>query len=85
MDNLQNRHDITDLQWEKIAPIIKDKLDNRGGSNANDTRLFINGCLWIIRTGSPWRDLPPQYGKFNAVHCRYTRWCEKNIWDEILE
>ena len=39
----------------------------------------------IIRTGSPWRDLPVQYGKFNAVHRRYKRWCDKGIWDEILQ
>ncbi|MES1051997.1 transposase, partial [Bacillus thuringiensis] len=43
-------------------------LGKWGGSNANDNRLFVNACLWIIRTGSPWRDLPNGYGKFNAVH-----------------
>jgi len=40
--------------------------------------------LWIIRTGAPWRDLPLQYGIYNAVHRRYKRWCEKRIWDDIL-
>jgi transposase len=84
MEILQNRHDLTDKQWQKIEPIILAKLDPRGGSNAKDDRIFVNGCFWIIRTGAPWRDLPPQYGRFNAVHRRYKRWCDKRIWDEIL-
>jgi len=84
MENLQNRHDLSDAQWEKIEPIIRDRLGNWGGSNANDNRIFVNACLWIIRTGAPWRDLPAQYGKFNAVNRRYKRWCDKNHWDFIL-
>ena len=70
MSELQNRHDLTDEQWDKIEPIIKKKLGNWGGSNANDNRVFVNACLWIVRTGAPWRDLPSQYGKFGAVNRR---------------
>jgi transposase len=84
MEKLQNRHDLTDNQWEKISPIIMKLLGTWGGSKANDNRIFVNACFWITRTGSPWRDLPEQYGKFNAVHRRYKRWCDKGIWDEIL-
>lgn len=84
MNNLQNRHDLTDSQWAKVEPIIQEKLGNWGGSNAGDNRVFVNACFWIVRTGAPWRDLPPQYGKFNAVHRRYKRWCETEIWDFIL-
>jgi transposase len=84
MDSLQNRHDISDAQWIKIDPIIKEKIGTWGGANAGDTRVFVNGVLWITRTGAPWRDLPPQYGKFTAVHSRYKRWCDKNVWDFIL-
>jgi len=84
MDNLQNRHDITDEQWSRLEPIILSKLDTRGGYNAKDNRVFVDGCLWVVRTGAPWRDLPPQYGKYNAVHRRFKRWCDKHIWDDIL-
>lgn len=61
-ENLQNRHNLSDIQWEKIEPIIKERIGNWGGSNAHDNRVFVNVCLWIVRTGAPWRDLPPQYG-----------------------
>jgi len=84
MENLQNRHDLNDKQWAKIEPIIKERIGNWGGSNANDNRVFVNGCLWIIRTGAPWRDIPPQYGKYNAVHRRYKRWCDERHWEYIL-
>jgi transposase len=84
MGNLQNRHDLTDAQWAKIEPIIKKRLGNWGGANANDNRVFVDACLWNIRTGAPWRDLPPQYGKYNAVHRRYKRWCDKGHWDFIF-
>ncbi|OTZ93437.1 IS5/IS1182 family transposase, partial [Bacillus thuringiensis serovar darmstadiensis] len=67
MSNPYNRHDVTDENWNKLEPIITELLGKWGGSNANDNRLFVNACLWIIRTGSPWRDLPTEYGKFNAV------------------
>lgn len=84
MKTLQNRHDLRDNQWQKIEPVIKERLSNWGGSNANDNRAFVNGCLWIVRTGAPWRDLAPQYGKFNAVHRRFKRWSDKGVWEFIL-
>ena len=54
MENLQNRHDLSDAQWEKIEPIIKERLGSWGGSNASDNRVLVNACLWIIGTGAPW-------------------------------
>ena len=85
MNNLQNRHDITDRQWSILEPVILKTVGTWGGSNANDNRIFINACFWILRTGAPWRDLPPQYGKFSSVHKRFKRWCDKGIWEKILE
>ena len=84
MKTMQNRHDLTDEQWAVIEPIILKTVGNWGGSNANDNRIFVNGAFWIIRTGAPWRDLPPQYGKFNAVHQRFKRWCDNGWWENIL-
>jgi transposase len=85
MENSQNRHDITDSQWSKLEPVILKVIGTWGGSNANDNRTFINGSFWILRTGAPWRDLPPQYGKWCSVHKRYKRWCDKRVWERILE
>ena len=38
------------------------------GCPAKDNRSFINGVFWILRTGAPWRDLPPDYGNWQASH-----------------
>jgi transposase len=52
---------------------------------AKDNRLFINAVFWILRTGAPWRDLPPEYGKWGTVHQRFIRWRDKKVWERLLE
>ena len=83
MENLQHRHDISDAIWGKLEPIIT--LWTWDGNNANDTRLFVDAVLWILRTGAPWRDLPPSYGKFGSIHKRFKCWCDNGHWEYILE
>ena len=84
MEASYHRHDITDGVWELIVPHT---IGNKGtwGGNARDTRQFINAVFWILRTGAPWRDLPPDYGKWNTVQRRFCRWRDKGIWENILE
>ena len=77
------RHDISDDLWIVIEP---NTIGNKGsqGGNAKDTRQFINGLFWILRTGAPWRDMPPCYGHWNAVQRRFCRWRDKGTWENIL-
>ena len=84
MEASYHRHDITDKAWELIEPHT---IGNKGtwGGNAKDTRLFINAVFWILRTGAPWRDLPPDYGNWNTVQRRFCRWRDKGIWENLLE
>ena len=58
---LHRRHDIPDEVWEKISIYLPGSNGFRGRP-AQDNRLFINAVFWILRTGAPWRDLPPDYG-----------------------
>ena len=78
------RHDISDAVWALIEAHTIGNKGSRGG-NAHDTRSFINGVFWILRTGAPWRDLPPDYGNWNTVQRRFCRWRDKGIWEKILE
>jgi transposase len=55
------------------------------GGIATDNRLFINAVFWILRTGAPWRDLPPDYGDWKNTHRRFIRWRDKGIWEKLLE
>ena len=83
MENPQHRHDMKDEVWAKLEPIASQWT--WGGSNANDTRLFVDGVCWVLRTGAPWRDMPSAYGKFGSIHKRFKRWCDTGRWEKILE
>ena len=47
--------------------------------------MFVEGVLWIVRTGSPWRDLPEVFGDWNSVFRRFSRWSSKDVWHRIFE
>jgi len=64
---------LTDPQWHLIAPFCLGKKSDVGRTGPNP-RLFVEAVLWIARTGAPWRDLPPQFGKWNTVFKRFRRW-----------
>src|SRR5674536_402197 len=68
-----DRFVLTDAQWAKMEPHCLGKPSDPGRSGS-DNRLFVEAVLWIARTGSPWRDLPKQFGKWNSVFVRYRDW-----------
>lgn len=81
---MYHRHDITERVWKILEPMLPGRKGQRGGI-AKDNRKFINAVFWILRTGSPWRDLPSDYGDWKNTHRRFCRWRDKNIWEKILE
>ena len=75
---------LSDRQWERIAPhIIGDERTR--GSSGRDNRLFVEAVLWLVRTGVPWRDLPGEFGPWNSVFRRFSRWSRKGVWRRIFE
>lgn len=79
-----HRHDISDHTWELLQEHLPGRRGVWGGIAA-DNRLFINAVFWILRTGAPWRDLPPDYGSWKNTHRRFCRWRDKGIWEKLLE
>jgi transposase len=75
---------LNDAAWDRISPLIIGRLDHRG-STGRDNRMFVEGVLWIVRTGSPWRDLPEVFGEWNSVFRRFSRWSRKDVWWRIFE
>ncbi len=69
-------HDISDRVWKLLEPHLPGRKDSWGGK-ARDNRLFINAVFWILRTGTPWRDLPSNYGDWKNTHRRFCRWQDK--------
>jgi transposase len=78
------RHDISDTVWSLLEPHLPGRAGAWGGK-ARDNRLFINAVFWILRTGAPWRDLPPDYGDWKNTHRRFCRWRDSGVWEALLE
>lgn len=74
---------MRDDQYERIALLLPGKAGDRGRT-AEDNRQFVEAVLWIARTGSPWRDLPDEFGKWNSVCQRFARWSERGIWQKVF-
>ncbi|WP_284241861.1 IS5 family transposase [Neomesorhizobium albiziae] len=74
---------LRDDQWERMSVhIIGDERTR--GSSGRDNRMFVEAVLWIVRTGSPWRDLPDVFGDWNSVFRRFSRWSHKGVWWRIF-
>jgi len=77
-----SRGDLTEAEWR----LLKDLLPSeRGRKNrpAFDNRPIVNGILWRIRTGAPWRDVPEKYGKWMTVYQRFRRWSAAGVWEAV--
>jgi transposase len=74
---------LTDTQWELLRPLLPPQKP-RTGRPATDHRQVVEGMLWVVRTGSSWRELPERFGPWSTVASRYQRWCKTGIWVQIL-
>jgi len=77
------RHRLTDEQWRRIEHLCPGKPGDPGRSGT-DNRLFVDAIVWMARTGPPWRDLSPFFGKWNSVFQRFRRWAKKGDWERIF-
>lgn len=78
------RFSLTDSQWEKMGPFCLGKPTDPGRTGG-DTRLFTEAVLWIARTGSPWRDLPAFFGKWNTVFKRFRDWVKADVFKRMFD
>lgn len=76
------RHQLTDEEWDQISDIFPPPA--KTGRPPVDRRTVVNGALWILRTGAPWRDLPEEFGRWGTVWDLFDRWNADGTWDKIL-
>jgi len=76
---------LTDEEYSLVEPLLPAE-DHRGGRGRPflPHRSVLEGILWIHRTGAPWRDLPPAYGKWSTVYERFRRWRAEGLFPQIL-
>ena len=79
-----DRYVLTDAQWAKMEPHCRGKKSDPGRSG-EDNRRFVEAVLWIARTGSPWRDLPPLFGPWNTVFKRYRDWVKADVFKRLFD
>jgi transposase len=74
---------LTDEEWEMVEPLIPQRPP--AGRTYNDHRTVLGGILWVARTGSSWREMPEEYGKWETAYRRYELWLKQGLWQCILQ
>ena len=74
---------LRDDQWERLKDFVPGGRKGKRGPRS-DNRRFLNALLWMARSGARWRDLPGEFGDYEAVKRRYYRWIERGVLDEVL-
>lgn len=74
---------LSEERWALIADRLPGK-EGAPGRHGRDNRLFIEAVFWIVRTGWPWRSLPPRFGKWYTNYARFRRWTQKRVWPGVL-
>ena len=78
-----DRRELTDTQWKRLRPLLPPQKP-RTGRPAKPHRPVVEGILWALRTGAPWRDLPERYGPWKTCYDRFVRWRQDGTWDRLL-
>jgi transposase len=77
------RHRLTDKQWKLIAEFFPEPA--KTGRPPTDRRLVLDAILWILETGSPWRDLPEEeFGPWETIYGLFNGWNADGMLDKIL-
>src|ERR671914_733224 len=78
------RYELSAAQWRKIEGFLPGRPSSVGVT-AQDNRRFVNGVLWVLRSGAHWKDLPAECGNWKSVHKRFTRWAKAGVWERIFQ
>ena len=78
------RFDLTDAEWSIIAPLLPGAEGRKNGRPRPDDRKVLNGIFFVLRTGTPWRDLPERYGPRTTCYNRFVRWRKAGVWDRMM-
>ncbi len=80
---MTSRYELTAAQWRKIEGILPGKAGDRGRTAA-DNRTFVNGVMWVLRSGAHWKHRAARYGHWKSVPKRLTRWAKAGVWERLV-
>jgi transposase len=75
-----SRGDLSEAEWRVLDGLLP-PVEGHRGRPPLDRRATVNGILWRLRTGAPWRDVPERYGNWNSIWRCFRRWSEAGIWE----
>ncbi len=75
---------MSNEEWAVFEPFLATP-GARGGRPPGNHRRVLDGIFWLARTGSPWRDLPVEFGNWNSVWRQFRRWSQSGVWDAMLQ
>jgi transposase len=75
------RPSLSDAEWARLEP----KLISIGLYETPRLKLTLEGVLWRIRTGAPWRDLPTELGAWSSTYNQFNRWSATGKWDQLFK
>jgi transposase len=82
---MRRRYELGSYQWGRLAPLLPHPTHHGGkGHPWGPHRRLLNGILWVLHTGAPWRDVPERYGPWQTVYDRFNRWRKDGTWAKIL-
>jgi transposase len=77
------RSDLSDAQWAALEPLLP-RAKKPGRPPKWTKRQLVDGIRWRVRTGAPWRDIPPAYGHWATVYGLFRRWQRDGTWAQVL-
>src|SRR5215468_8544910 len=79
---MAGRHALTDAEWQRLEPLLP--TNKKRGHPFKPHRPVVDGILWILATGAPWRDLPERFGPWQTAYDRFNRWRRSGLWEKAL-
>jgi transposase len=80
---MAKRYELTEKQYAAVRELLPGKAGDPGRM-AQDNRRFLDGVLWVLRSGAHWHDMPERYGNWKSQHKRFSRWASKGVWEKIF-
>jgi transposase len=80
---MAKRSELTEEQFECIRDILPGQAGDPGRT-AQDNHRFLNGVMWVLRSGAHWHDLPERYGNWKSAHKRFSRWAKNGVWEAVF-
>ncbi len=77
--------ELSDKSWKIVEPLLPKLPIGQRGRPWRENREVLDGILWVLRIGAPWRDLPKKYPPYQTCHRRFQRWSTDGTLEKVLE